>query len=66
MIFKNSNFSEKTAWISVIFAIFIAIFYGYGMMQLEGSFSTHPEQIMWLWIETIVVSIVFVIIAFSR
>ncbi|NQY89924.1 MAG: hypothetical protein HRT51_19715 [Colwellia sp.] len=65
MIFKNSNFSEQSAWISVIFAIFIAAFYGYGMMQLEGSFSTHAEQIVWLWIETIVVSIVFVIIAFS-
>lgn len=65
MIFKNSNFSEQSAWISVIFAIFIAVFYGYGMMQLEGNFSSHAEQIVWLWIETIVVSIVFMIIAFS-
>ena len=65
MIFKESNFSEQSAWISVIFALFIAAFYGYGMMQLEGNFSTHAEQIVWLWIETIVVSIVFVIIAFS-
>ena len=64
MFLKNSNFSEQTAWISVIFAIFIAVFYGYGMMQLEGNFSSHAEQIVWLWIETIVVSIVFVIIAF--
>lgn len=65
MIFKESNFSEQSAWISVIFAIFIAAFYGYGMMQLEGNFSTHAEPIVWLWIETMGVSIVFMIIAFS-
>ena len=37
MIFKDSNFSEQTAWISVTFTIFIAWFYDKGMKQLEGT-----------------------------
>lgn len=65
MIFKNSNFSEQTAWISVIFTVFIAVFYWNGMTQLEGNFATHAEQIVWLWTETIIASVVFVIIAFT-
>ena len=65
MIFKNSNFSEQTAWISVVFTVFIAVFYGYGITQLEGSFATHAEQIVGLWASTIIASIIFAVIAFS-
>ena len=65
MIFKNSNFSEQTAWISVIFTVFIGWFYSHGMRQLEGTFSTHADQIVGLWAETIIVSIIFAVVAFS-
>jgi hypothetical protein len=64
MIFKNSNFSEQAAWISIIFTIFMAVFYSNGVMQLEGSFATHPDQIVGLWAQTIIVSVVFILIAF--
>lgn len=64
MIFKNSNFSEQSAWISVILTIVLALYYGFGITQLEGNFATQPEQIVWLWVETIVVSIIVIIIAF--
>lgn len=65
MIFKNSNFSEQSAWVSVLFTIFIAAFYSYGMTQLEGDFATHAEQIVALWTSTIIASIIFAIVAFS-
>lgn len=65
MIFKNSNFSEQTAWISVTFTVFIAWFYTNGMKQLEGTFSTHADQIVGLWAQTMFASIIFVVIAFS-
>ena len=64
MILKNRNFSEQTAWISVIFTVFIAWYYGTGLMQLEGTFSSHAEQVVGLWVETIIVSTIFVVIAF--
>ncbi len=65
MFFRNSNFSEQAAWISVAFTLFIAAYYGLGMTQLEGNFSSHAEQIVGLWAETIIISIIFVIIAFT-
>jgi hypothetical protein len=65
MIFKESNFSEQTAWISVIFTVFIGWFYSHGMRQLEGTFATHADQVVGLWAETIIASIIFVIIAFT-
>ena len=65
MIFKESNFSEQTAWISVTFTVFIGWFYSHGMRQLEGTFATHAEQIVSLWAETIIVSIVFAVVAFT-
>ena len=64
MIFKDSNFSEQTAWISVTFTVFIAWFYANGMKQLEGTFSSHADQIVSLWAQTIIASIIFVAIAF--
>ncbi|ALO33478.1 hypothetical protein CMT41_01155 [Colwellia sp. MT41] len=65
MIFKNSNFSEQTAWISVTFTLFIAWYYANGITQLEGNFASHAEQIVALWASTIIASIIFVIIAFT-
>ncbi|PKG85082.1 hypothetical protein CXF85_05610 [Colwellia sp. 75C3] len=65
MIFKDSNFSEQTAWISVTFTVFIAWFYANGMKQLEGTFSTHADQIVGLWAKTMFASIIFAVIAFS-
>jgi hypothetical protein len=65
MIFKNSNFSEQTAWISVIFTVFIALFYATGMTHLEGTFATNTEKIVGLWTETIIVSVIFFVIAFT-
>ncbi|MFQ3209680.1 MAG: hypothetical protein ACI9U5_001736 [Colwellia sp.] len=64
MIFKDSNFSEQTAWISVTFTVFIAWFYANGMKQLEGTFSSHADQIVSLWAQTIIASIIFAAIAF--
>jgi hypothetical protein len=65
MIFKDSNFSEQTAWISVAFTVFVAWFYTNGMTQLEGTFATDADQIVGLWAQTMVVSVIFVIVAFS-
>ena len=65
MIFKDSNFSEQTAWISVTFTIFIAWFYDKGMKQLEGTFATHADQIVGLWVEIIIVSIIFAVVVFT-
>jgi hypothetical protein len=65
MIFKNSNFSEQTAWISVIFTVFIAVFYWNGMTELEGNFATHAGQIVSLWGSSIIASIIFALVAFS-
>ena len=63
MIFINSNFSEKSAWISLIFTVVIAGYYANGIQQLEGAFATHADQIVGLWATTIVVSVIFIIIA---
>jgi len=65
MILKNSNFCEQTAWISVIFTVFIALFYANGITELDGNFATHADQIVSLWGSTIIASIIFVIVAFS-
>lgn len=65
MIFKDSNFSEQTAWISVIFTVFIGLFYANGMTELEGTFATHAEQVVGLWAQTMVASLIFVVVAFS-
>ncbi len=65
MNLRNSNFSEQAAWVSVFFTLFIGLYYGNGVIGLDGTFATHPEQIVWLWVETIIVSIIFVIIAFA-
>ena len=65
MIFKNSNFSEQAAWISVIFTVFIACFYANGITQLEGTFATNADEIVGLWAQTVIVSIIFVVIAFT-
>ncbi|WP_019029247.1 hypothetical protein [Colwellia piezophila] len=65
MFLKNSSFSEQTAWITIAFTIFIAWYYGNGITELEGFFSTHADQIVWLWISTLIVSIVFAVIAFT-
>ncbi len=65
MFLKNSNFSEQTAWISVVFTVFIAWYYSNGMTQLEGTFASHAEQIVGLWAETIIVSIIFAVVAFT-
>lgn len=65
MIFKNSNFSEQSAWVTVIFTLFIASFYGYGVTQLEGTFATHADQVVDLWLSTIIVSVIFAVSAFS-
>lgn len=64
MFLKNTNFSEQAAWISVFFCLFIAGYYAMGLSHLTGTFATNPQEIVWLWIEVMVVSIVFVIIAF--
>jgi hypothetical protein len=64
MIFKESNFSEKTAWISIMFTLFMALFYSNGLTHLEGDFSTHADQIVGLWAQTIVVSVIFIVIVF--
>lgn len=65
MIFKNSNFSEQAAWISVIFTVFIALFYANGITHLEGTFATNADEIVGLWAQTVIVSIIFVVIAFT-
>ena len=56
---------SKAAWISVIFTLFIAWFYADGLSQLEGTFATHAEQIVSLWTETVIASIIFAVIAFT-
>jgi len=65
MIFKNSNFSEQAAWISLIFTVFIAIFYTHGLSQLEGDFASNAGPIVGLWGSTIIASIIFAVVAFS-
>lgn len=45
-------------------SVLVVLFYTYRMMTLEGSFDTHATQIAWLWVETTVLSIALVIIAF--
>lgn len=64
MIFKESNFSEKTAWVSALFTLFMALFYSHGITQLDGSFTTHADQIVGLWAQTIVVCIIYIVIVF--
>ncbi len=63
-MFKDSNFSEKSAWISLILTIVIAIFYGVGINNLDGYFETHASQIGWLWIEITILVTVLAILAF--
>ena len=58
MIFKNSNFSEQTAWISLILTILMTLFYSNGIAQLEGTFSTNAEQVVELWTETVIFSVI--------
>jgi hypothetical protein len=57
MIFNNSNFSQQTSWVMVLITIFMASYYGFGVTQLEGDFATNAEGIVWLWIETSIVSV---------